>query len=240
MSGNDSFGDELLYAFIDGQLDTATRESIVMAMDRDSDLRDRVYRVRRTKDLINIAFEDAESRHEDKVQRRGSWLQHSRAVAASLAATALLLGAGLLGYELAPQQPTPTQFSSQALDSKQIVLHIGDSDATHFAATLAYAEEFLHQHERSGAQVDVVANAGGLDLLRKGISPYQQRVLAMMAAYDNISFIACANSLRNLRRQGVTPDLIADVKTDATAVDHIVQRVVEGWTYIKMDRLPEV
>lgn len=240
MSSNESFGDELLYAFVDDELDSATKESILKTMDHDESLRQRVYRIRRTKDLMRIGFEDAAPMRRDQPLNADAWWQRSRALAASLAAAALLLGAGLLGYEIAPQGMSPAQLSSQTQNTKQIVLHIGDSDPKHFATTLAYAERFLQQHRREGVQVEVVANAGGLDLLRKDVSPYQRRVLELMAVYDNIDFIACANSIHNLRRQGITPDLIPDVKMGTTAVDHIVQRVLQGWTYIKMDRLPEV
>ena len=39
---------------------------------------------------------------------------------------------------------------------------------------------------------------------------------------------------------GAEPTLIRDVHTGQTAVDHIIDRVLQGWTYVRVDQLPGI
>ena len=48
----------MLAAFVDDQLDATNREAIITAMDTDADLRDRVYELRKVKDLMKLSFGD--------------------------------------------------------------------------------------------------------------------------------------------------------------------------------------
>jgi len=43
-----------------------------------------------------------------------------------------------------------------------------------------------------------------------------------------------------LRRQGIDPVMFKGVHSGATAVDHIVQRLHDGWTYQKIDNLEDI
>jgi hypothetical protein len=45
-------------AFVDGQLDAANCEAIIEAMEEDNDLRDRVYDLRKIKELVKLSFGD--------------------------------------------------------------------------------------------------------------------------------------------------------------------------------------
>jgi intracellular sulfur oxidation DsrE/DsrF family protein len=56
----------------------------------------------------------------------------------------------------------------------------------------------------------------------------------MMDRYDNLSFVACANSIKRLREQGVDVLLIDRTHTRETAIDHFIERLQQGWTYIKI------
>jgi intracellular sulfur oxidation DsrE/DsrF family protein len=88
--------------------------------------------------------------------------------------------------------------------------------------------------------VEVVANAGGVDLMRADKSPFVQRVRALQQQYSNLHFIACANAIRNLRHNGVDVSLLDGVQSGETAVDHIVDRLQHGWRYVKVSDLPGI
>jgi intracellular sulfur oxidation DsrE/DsrF family protein len=239
MNSSETFSDEILHAYIDGELDGDTQQCIRTAMQQDSLLRERVTRLHRTKEMMRLAFAGAEppaQRHRLPTANRRA---QAYGIAASFLILALCFGMGILGYKTAPLWDPPVTASVTGSQPDRLVLHIGESDPERFAATLAYAENYLKQHAGS-AMVEVVTNAGGLDLLRPGLSPYDRKVVELMATYRNLHFFACMNSIRNLRRQGVDLELLQNVETGQTAVDHIVNRVVEGWTYVKMDHLPEV
>lgn len=237
---------QLLSAFVDGQLDAQGCEAILGAMERDPNVRDQVYELRRAKDLMNLAFGDARAPTRllptDRDAgtpvhggRRSLW----KSLAASVTLLVVGLGSGALGYYCSQKSgdAPPAMAARQA--GERVVLHISKSDPRQFAAALDYIEAFLKEHDKPGSQVEVVANAGGLDLMRAGVSPFEKQVADMIRRHDNVHFIACANGIRNLFRRGEHPRFISNVDTGKTAVDHIVDRLQAGWTYVKVDALPE-
>jgi len=56
----------------------------------------------------------------------------------------------------------------------------------------------------------------------------------MMDKYDNLTFVACANTIERLRARGVDVHLIDRTHARSTAIDHVISRLREGWTYIKI------
>ena len=157
-----------------------------------------------------------------------------------------MLAIGTLGgWTLYPQfGASNNSINTVAVDQTQqenIILHISKSDPEQFAAALDYAEKFLIEHEAQGQQVDVVAHAGGLDMMRADASPIKKQIVAMMGKYDNVHFVACAGAIKMFtQKNGVAPDIIQGVGTDYTAFDHIVGRLQGGgWKYIKVESLSE-
>ena len=79
----------MLASFVDDQLDTANREAIIKAMDEDKDLRDQIYNLRKTKDLMKLSF-GAENLPETSPKTYTTTL-HSQCVARIAAAFTLSL-----------------------------------------------------------------------------------------------------------------------------------------------------
>ena len=239
MSARPIISDDLLHTYIDGELDATTRQQVREAMDQDPGLRARVQGLLHTKEMMRLAFSSVEP---PRMARPLKQVRQGRPVfglVASLLVLVLCFGAGVLGYRTAPLLEQALALQTAPTQSNRLVLHIGESNPERFAATLAYTERYLQENAGSGAMVEVVANAGGLDLLRQGGSPYEAKILEMMDRHENLHFVACMNTLRKLQRQGKAPALIRDVRTDQTAVEHIIERVLQGWTYVKVDQLPE-
>ncbi len=230
--------DATLSAYIDGELDAGTQNALLEAMAHDKSLSEEVCRLRRTRDWMRSGFGSAEPPQRALPKARAHWPRLRSGLAASLMALAIGVGGGLLGYVCAEREHPAGM--AQATDPNRIVLHIGDSDPKHFGVLLDYTEKFLNEHRNDGVKVEVVANAGGLDLLRVHGSAYEARVRAINEKYDNVQFIACMNAIRNLEKAGIDADLIQDVHTGETAVDHIVKRLREGWTYRKVDSLSDI
>ncbi|MCA1805570.1 MAG: hypothetical protein LC646_09610 [Xanthomonadaceae bacterium] len=240
MNARPIFSDDLLHAYIDGEVDALTGQQIQDAMKQDAALRNRVHALSNTKEMMRLAFSSAKPPRASKPLTAPNRVRPMYGLVASLLVLTLCFGVGVLGYRTAPllEQVLASQPAPSA--PARLVVHVGESDPERFAATLAYTERYLREQAGSGAMVEVVANAGGLDLLLQGGSPHEARILEMMDRYENLHFVACMNTLRKLQRQGATPALIRDVQADRTAVDHIVERVLQGWTYVKVDQLPEV
>jgi len=245
MSKTDYIDDQILAAFIDGQLDPCNCLTVLTAVEKDADARERLYQMRRAKDLMKLSFAHLEApSHTRPASKRGS-LWKGTGIAASLLVLTLGFGSGVLGYYCS-ERLTDNHTDKSALAATpqihkdRVVLHISKSDPRQFNAALNYIEDFLNKNQTEGSQIDVIANAGGLDLMRTDTSPVRQRIIAMMRDHDNVHFIACANGIRNLRRQGINPPIIQNIETDKTAIDHIIGRLQAGWTYIKVDNIPEI
>ncbi|VAW57496.1 hypothetical protein MNBD_GAMMA07-2636 [hydrothermal vent metagenome] len=117
------------------------------------------------------------------------------------------------------------------------IIHIGKRDDNKFKRTLNQVEALLAQNKNNSKnlELEIIANADGLDLLRVGATPYSNRVKRLITNYSNIKFIACANALERLQKQGIAPNLIKSVRhSNITAIDQVIRRVNDGWTYIKI------
>lgn len=229
--------DELtLNAYVDGELDPEQEGVVLVAMQNDPDIRDQVCKLRRARDWMRTGFADARTEDQPLPVGRAGFCRVGTGIAASLLAVAIGVGGGLIGYTCAESD---SMVVAGQQDPMQVVLHIDDAEPAHFQAVLDYAENFLEENHGSGTQVEVVANSGGVDLMRRGGSVYEGRVRQLSERYANLHFVACMNSLRNLQREGINPVVIDDVHAGSTAVDHIVKRLHDGWTYRKVSSLVE-
>lgn len=245
MQDTDLIDENILGAFVDGQLDNAGCEAVMAAMAGDPAVRERVERLRRAKDLMRLGFASAQPPIGRAALRNGPTVTSrlSRALAASVAVAALGLGAGTLGYHYGrhlDRNALEGLASAQQQHNDRIVLHISEANPVQFAAALSYADKFLQRHPAPESRVEVIANAGGLDMMRTGLSPYEEQISALLEAHPNVRFLACANAIANLRKRGIEPRVIASVDTEKKAIDHIVERLQEGWSYVRVDALPEI
>ena len=235
--------EQTLGTFVDGQLDEANRGLVLEAMENDPAVRERVYRLRRAKDLMKLGFGDARAPTQTLPRlKTGRWRLGSLGLAASIL---ILVGGfvgGYLGYSGGRQLDHIVQAGAPVVrpQADRVLLHISESDPEQFAAVIDYTRKFLEKHKRSGGRVAVVANAGGLDLMRAGVSPFEEQIVAMMREYDNVHFIACAASIRALRQKGVKPVIIEKVDSTLPAMDQIISHVQQGWTYVKVKSLTNV
>lgn len=242
MSMDDKYSDEKLNLFIDGELDSRDRAEIMEAIQNDGTLSDRASELMRLKDAVHLAYsnppEPGSAQSDWRRDMRFGWLRN--AVAAMLLLAVGLAGGWLLHPLTDNIAPQPAIATSTVDQQEKIILHISKSDPRQFAAALDYAEKFLAEND-SNDQIDVVAHAGGLDVMRSDVSPMKERILSLMQKHRNIHFIACAGAIRMFQQKnGTSPAIIEGVGTDMTAFDHIVGRLQSGgWKYIKVESLSE-
>jgi intracellular sulfur oxidation DsrE/DsrF family protein len=243
MSMDNNYSDEKLQLFVDDEMNSSDRAEFMEAISNDDELSNRVCEIIQLKDALRLAYSEppksvhGTSPRDAAFQGRG-WLNAAAAV--------LLLAAGTLGgWTLYPQFGASNEATNIAAvdqtQSENIILHISKSDPEQFTAALDYAGKFLTEHEAQGHQVDVVAHAGGLDMMRADASPIKEQIVAMMDKYDNVHFVACAGAIKMYtQKNGVAPVIIQGVGTDYTAFDHIVGRLQGGgWKYFKFESLSE-
>ena len=220
-----------LNAFVDRELDPEQERSVLTAMELNPAVRDRVHGLRRAKDWMRVGFGDAQFRPAAASPTRRSYGGFRPGIAASMIALTFAASGGLLGHICGERQ---SALMVKAENPEHIVLHIDNSTPDTFETVLDYAEGFLAEHRARGTEVEVVANAGGVDLMRVGGSPYEERVRSLGRRYQNLHFLACANAIRSLRKQGIRVNVLDHVNAEETAIDHIVGRIRNGWRYVKL------
>jgi len=244
MSMNDKYSDEKLQLFIDDEMNSSDRAEIMGAINNDDDLSNRVCELIQLKDAVRLAYSEPPESGHATAHRKPAF--HTRTWLNAVAAVLLLAVGTLGGWMLYPQFGASNEAIVLAAvkqpQKENIILHISKSDPEQFTAALNYAEQFLTEHEAQGHQIDVVAHAGGLNMMRADVSPIREQIVAMMDKYDNIHFIACAGAIKMYtQKNGVAPDIIQGVGTDDTAFDHIVGRLQDGgWKYIKVESIKEI
>jgi len=244
---NLKYSDEIINAYVDGELGGVEKQGFRLDMERDQALAERVDALCCLKKSLQASYQQLPllSRQTDEPNIGRTWAQ-------SMAALLLLfvgVSAGWLGHgnyshekiSLASTknaaafqgvQLTPVNFTQ----TNKIILHIASDNGDRLAKTLEKVEMIIAQYKDTGIpyQVEVIANAGGINLLRDDVSPYKKRIGNILHDYKNISFIACSNALDRLRLQGIDPKLIKHTKTGVTAVEQIIKRLQQGWVYMKV------
>jgi len=81
--------------------------------------------------------------------------------------------------------------------------------------------------------VEIVANSTGLDVLRVDVPSQASRLLTLRADYPNLTLVACGQTIERLRAQGIAVQLLPDTAIATSALDQIVRRIREGWTYVR-------
>jgi intracellular sulfur oxidation DsrE/DsrF family protein len=82
--------------------------------------------------------------------------------------------------------------------------------------------------------VELVANAGGLDLLRAGVSPHAYRIARLRAEHPNLALVACGQTVERLRERGIEVRLLPGTRVASSALDQIVTRMGQGWSYVRI------
>lgn len=248
MSADRNVSDEHLNAFVDGQIDSDEKSRILGAISNDAELSRRACELRRLRELVQHAYDTPPSppRRQTSAVRVPLWRQ---AIAAALL---LMLGgaAGWVGH--AQQQPlnlnamyldeekafqTANLIQAPMRGERKILLHISSAEPDKLERALDTAEHLLSTYHslHQPVELELVANAGGLDLLRADVSPFADRVQALQRQYDNLTFLACQTALDRLRQERhITPDLLPEALVTPNALDEILNRLQQGWMYISV------
>ncbi len=232
------FSDEMINAYADGELQGNEKTEFEMALLNDLELQQSLDEIVALKSQIRSAYMGV-SAPEQK--------QHTSVNYRAVMYGCLLLLAftgGWVSSDMALQQreslaqgdTTDESLHVSAEQPGKYILHIGTHDTDKFRHILDKAENLMakYQDEMQLIELEIIANASGLDLFRESASPYAQRVKQLGEKYPNIRFIACTNAIERLRERGIEPDLINTVHQGPTALDQVVKRMNDGWTYIKI------
>jgi intracellular sulfur oxidation DsrE/DsrF family protein len=233
MKGAQDFSDEQLNAFVDRQLGPQECDDILAAIATDAELGQRLCALRATKELVRHAYDKVPAARRASNHRLPVW---GGALAASLV---LMLGmlAGWVAHDAATTGETPRPIAALAgglfaPEPARILIHLDSSRAEQMEATLDLAEAYLAK--TGSAQVEVIANHRGLELLRVDTTPHAARIARLKVRHAQVGFVACGQTISRLQGAGVVVALLPEAAVASTAIEHVAERVQQGWTYLKI------
>ena len=221
------FSDERLNAFVDGELGAQEREEILAAATADAELGHRLCQLRATKDLIRHAYNPPPAQARQAGRSIGGW---GGALAAGVALVVGLF-AGWQGHRVAGDTG-PSLAGPAATQPARILIHLDNAAEERMEEALEMAEAYLAKAGR--AKVEVVVNNSGLNLLREETTPYAARIAALSSRHELLSFVACGYAISRYRNSGRSVTLLPEAQVAKTGIEHIVDRVQDGWTYVKI------
>jgi len=231
MTRDDIISDEQLNAFMDGELESEEENRIFTLSEECSELDSRLCQQRKLKEMVQHAYRDVPPPRgrSGRGGPRGGWF--------NLAAAAVLaLTVGLAGGWLASRALDETKVAAVAAvpaSQDTWLLHVASSDPARMQLALNRAEELMSSPGAAGhSRVEIVANEGGLDLLRSDRTPFANRIRELAA--QDVLFFACSKAIERLEEQGVSVQLVPEANTNYSALDRVVHRMQQGWSYEKI------
>ncbi|MBP8294646.1 MAG: hypothetical protein KAX84_00975 [Burkholderiales bacterium] len=232
MTDRRNFSDEHLNAFVDNQLGARECDEILAAIATDAGLGQRVCALRATKELVRHAYGRAPAPRRAPRRRLPVW-------GSALVASVVLAAGVLIGWQghHAATIATPGSMAAWtdrlfAAEPARILIHLDSSRSEHMDAALDLAEAYLAK--TGNARIEVIANNTGLDLLRARTTPYAGRIAELKAHHERVGFIACGQTIARLQAVGQDVSLVPEAAVTRTAIEHVAERVQQGWTYLKI------
>ncbi|MDZ7657335.1 MAG: hypothetical protein U0997_15485 [Sulfurimicrobium sp.] len=243
MKQDKTISDEFLNAFVDDQLDPAEKSRAFELIEQDETLKARVCELRGLKARVQHAYLNPPP--PPRSASKG-WL--SGAPYRQFLAASLLLAVGSISGWFAHNWTGPDsdrelvrmlqviQRNDIGMDQQKLMIHAGTANPVRLSTALDQAENLLASSRRANRpmQVEIIANGGGLDLLRADASPYARRIGLLREKYPDLELTACGQTLRNLRAKGVEVRLLPDTEVAPSAVGEISLRLKQGWGYIRI------
>lgn len=238
-----SFSEEFLNAFVDNQLDPEEKARAYTLLSHDEEFNRRVCELRKVRDLVQFAFRDLEDAGTSRRRRA-----HGPVGQAVFATTLLLVGI-LIGWGIrvgfAGRQPVHGLFvaarahtsATPAAAETKVLFHLDSGRRTRMREVLEEARNLLqlYKSEHRPAEVEIIANGNGIDLLRLHHSPFAARIRALHEEYPNLRFAACQDTINRLiSEQNVHPHLLPEATIVPSGVAQIIRMQQHGWTYIRV------
>ena len=237
--------EDKLNLFIDEELDSDEMDEIHEALLDDKVLREQVCQLKAVRELVGYAYSEVPPSPQESSDRMRTGSFMGRAVAASV----MLVVGVVLGWSTYEYSPNAIQAISAENTfqyvanhvqvehgKRKFVLHIDSSDVRIVNAALNEAEQLLTTYRNADTpiELDIVTNKKGINILRPGMSPYIERIKALIDSNDEVAIYACNRSIaKALKKEGVDIVLMPGVTKNKSAREIIPERLKKGWVYIK-------
>lgn len=238
MSDREVISDERLNALIDNELDLEEKERLLYALTCDDALLQRYQKLRKVKEAVIQAYQDVPQPLDIPANHKSAFNRFTLGFAS---AAILIIGVStgwVMGNQIQNNSrthiTTVSDIDPTEPKTEKILLHISSTDEARVEAVLQKAEALLRnaQQTHSELRMEIVANSEGLNILRKG-SPYAEEISTLSKQYHNLQFLACGIAKKTAAlKEGKPIELLPEAKDIPAALDEILSRLKQGWTYV--------
>ncbi|WP_373018584.1 hypothetical protein [Thiomicrorhabdus sp.] len=222
-----------LHAYIDGQLSSEECFEVEEAMRLDSKLQDEVCHLRTLKSKVKEAYADIpvpERKSSAPVSKRVWSIPKTAAASLFLG---VVLGAGMLSLLTGQNSGESYQTLAQAVPQEdKYIVHLDSDDLVKQAEALQKIEQLLKEGGPK-VKVDFISNYHGVKMFDAD-NPNHKQLENLLSHYDNLTLYACKRALERALERGEKVNVLPMVKHDKPAIDAVVERLNEGWKYIKI------
>lgn len=228
------FSEEHINAYLDKQLAADETGAVLKALQESAPLSQEVCELRKVQEMVRHAYGDA-AIPQSSAPDCSRQLRYWQGVAA-----ALLLAVGAMGGWFAHQASSPSMeslyLSGAQKQQQNVIVHLSTDDPIKVADALDQAELMLQRNKAKGRsfRLEIVANGDGLNVLRTRYASFPERTEQLIESYDNLTVMACAKALQAIRDQGGDTALLPHINTTDSALERVVDRLQDGWLYIKV------
>ena len=244
MHDKKQYADEHLNAFIDDQLDTAEKAEILDAVRHDAELSQRVCKLQKIHNLIQLSYESVEvpERHKTKINLS----QPAKFKWFAAASFFLAIGsvAGWISHQTMSSdsliniaQVSHTPAATNNAESWKLMLHVSTAKPQRLNIVLDEAEALLEEYANSSRklELEILANSEGLALVTNSGKDYNKRLQKLQQKYTNLAVMVCGQTLKRIQhKQGKKLNLLPNTNIVSSAVNQMVKRQQSGWSYIRI------
>lgn len=248
MMNSQNISDELLNSFVDGELVRGEADRIFSVIGQDEALKERACELRGLKEMVLHAYPQPSANKMAPIKKPGTWripcMQSMPGMATCMLMMLLGWGAGWIMFAGSQSMGDPklvhlfemSQSNGIIEKSGNLIVHVSNSNPIRLKTALDETENLLKSYKRENrhVNVEIIANGGGLDLLRSDVSPFGKRIALMKAKYPNLDFVVCRQTINKLEKQGVIVKLLPHSGVANSAVEEIEKRLHQGWDYVRV------
>lgn len=234
--------DEILNAYLDNELANSEREMVIKAIKTNDSIGQRLFQLDQVRNMVRMAYQEPEV-ETSSPNKNNNTVSRITTIAASIILSVGFVFGWVLHSSQTPQSLTSIAndyFENTSVQQDQtwnILVHVTSDDPYRLKVVLDETESILQTYEnkQQSVSIRILANGPGLNLLRDDKSPYAQQISSLQSKYDNIVFAACAKAIDRLEiEKGIQVQLLPNTQIAPSAVNEVLNRQKEGWTYIKI------
>lgn len=243
MKNEIQFSDEFLNAYLDNELSSSDKASLLKAVQQDEELSRRLCQLQRVKNMVQLAYADVMPIDEPADTQKAASFTSRYAIAASILLTVGIL-TGWLGHNQFAKQPGLTEIVQELRTNApnngtpwKLIVQVTSNDRHRHNVLLDETERLLKTAKQNREQVviQILANSKGIDLLKANNQYVSSRMQSLTQQYNNLILTACGQTLKKLKLKNMPiPQLLNKTTVVHSAIQEAIQKQKQGWTYIKI------